>query len=163
MEGNKSKRPMLHYFAPLLPAFVSPPRCLLLPAGWAGACSDAHPCGPSASLPCSAGSYPPAGFCVFKQTSQDPAPVHQHASPPPGGASVPDHLQQPLSHPLPAECPHHRVGAALVRDISYLRAADAVLRPLLDRQEHSKDLSVLAGTDESAPGTDAHLLTASSF
>ena len=33
----------------------------------------------------------------------------------------------------------------------------------LDRQEHSKDLSVLTGTDESAPGTDAHLLTASSF
>lgn len=62
-----------------------------------------------------------------------------------------------------AECPHHHVGAALVGDISYLRAADAVLCPRLDQQERSKDLSVLAGTDESAPGTDAHLLTASSL
>ena len=50
--------------APPLPASVSPPRCPLLPAGWAGARRHAHPCGPSASLPCSAGSHPPAGFCV---------------------------------------------------------------------------------------------------
>ena len=78
--------------------------------------SDTH------SLPCSAGPHPPAGLCVFKQTLQDPASVCHHAGPPPGCPGPPS----PPPHPLLAECPHHHVGAALVWDLSYLCATDAI-------------------------------------